>query len=90
MLMSWWLWMAVAVGFAILETLAPVFIFLGFAVGAAAVSILLLLGVTFGGSLAWMLVVFAALSLVATIALRLVLGTKLDETKTFTDDINQR
>ena len=89
MLMSWWLWIAAAVVFAILETLAPVFIFLGLAAGAALVGILLALGVVFAESVAWMFVVFAGVSLVATILLRLVLGTKLDETKTFTDDINQ-
>lgn len=89
MLMSWWLWIAAAVVFAILETLAPVFIFLGLGAGAAAVGILLVLGVTFGGSIAWMLVVFAAVSLVATIALRMVLGSKSEDTQTFTDDINK-
>ena len=87
-LMSWWLWIAAAVVFAILETLAPVFIFLGFAAGAAVVGILLAFGVTFGGSLAWMLVIFAAVSLIATILLRLLLGTRQGENKTFIRDIN--
>ena len=76
MLMSWWFWIAGAVVFGILETLAPVFIFLGFAGGAFAVGALLLIGVTLGGSVAWMLVVFAAVSLALTIALRMGLGTR--------------
>ena len=88
MLMSWWVWIAGSVVFAILETLAPVFIFLGLAAGAFAVGVILAIGLTFGGSIAWMLVVFAAVSLVATILLRRVLGTRRDETKTFVDDIN--
>ena len=88
MLMSWWVWIAGAVIFAILETLAPVFIFLGFAAGAAVVGILLVIGVGFGGSVAWMIVVFALVSLVATLALRQVLGARREETKTFVDDIN--
>ncbi len=88
MVMSWWFWIAGAVVFAILETLAPVFIFLGFSAGAAAIGILLAIGATFGGSLAWMVVVFAAVSLVVTLLLRMVLGTRKGETKTFEHDVN--
>ena len=88
MVMSWWFWIAGAVVFAILETLAPVFIFLGFAAGAAVVGIALALGIAFGGSLPWMIVVFAVVSLVVTIVLRMVLGTRKGETKTFEHDVN--
>jgi membrane protein implicated in regulation of membrane protease activity len=88
MLTTWWLWIAAAVVFAILETLAPVFVFLGLGAGAAVIGILLALGVSFGGSIAWMLVAFALFSLCATVGFRFVLGGKRDETKTFTDDIN--
>lgn len=88
MLTTWWAWIAAAVVFAILETLAPVFIFLGFAAGAAAVGLLLAVGVTFGGSIAWMLVIFAVVSLVATILLRFALGNSRTERKTFIKDIN--
>ena len=90
MLTTWWAWIAAAVIFAILETLAPVFVFLGLGAGAGAIGLLLAFGVTFGGSIAWLLVAFAAISLGFTIALRMVLGGKTNETKTFTDDINQR
>ena len=89
MLMSWWFWIAGAVVFAILETLAPVFIFLGLAGGAAVVGILLAIGVGFGGSLAWMLVGFATISLVITVLCRLAFGGQTDETQVFTDDINK-
>ena len=81
-------WIAGAVVFAILETLTPVLIFLGFAAGAAVVGVALALGVTFGASLPWMVVIFAAVSLVVTIALRMVLGTRKGETKTFEHDVN--
>ena len=90
MVMSWWFWIAGAVVFAILETLAPVFIFLGFAAGAAVVGIALALGITFGGPLPWMIVVFAAVSLVVTIVLRMVLGTRKGETKTFEHDRHRK
>lgn len=87
-LFTWWVWFAAALVLAILETLAPVFIFLGFAAGAAAIGLLSLIGVGFGGSVAWMLVVFMAISLISTLVLRQILGTRKDEVKTFTDDIN--
>lgn len=89
MWMTWWAWIAASVIFAILETLAPVFIFLGFAAGAAVVGICLAVGITFGGSIAWMLVVFAAVSLIASLVLRQVLGSKKNETKTFENDVNE-
>lgn len=88
MLTTWWVWVAGAIVLGILEILVPVFLFLGFSVGALTIGILIALGVTFG-SVAWQLVVFAAVSLVASVALRFMLGGKRDETKTFTDDINR-
>ncbi len=87
-LSTWWVWIAGALVFAILETLAPVFVFLGLAAGAAAVGVLIALGVGFGGSVALKLVVFAAVSLATTLVLRHFLGTRRGETKTFKDDIN--
>ena len=84
---TWWVWIAGALVFAILETLAPVFVFLGFMVGAAAVGLLLLIGIDFGGSAAWMAVTFAVISLASTLVFRKVFGRR-DEVKTFTDDIN--
>ena len=89
-LSTWWVWIAGALVFAILEVLAPVFIFLGFAAGAAAVGVLISIGVDFGGSVPMMVVVFAAVSLGTTIFLRWVLGTRRSENKRFTDDINDR
>jgi len=85
---TWWVWVAIALIFAILETLAPVFVFMGFTIGAAAIGLLILIGVDFGGGLAWMAVVFAVVSLISTLILRKYLGTRKDEVKTFTDDIN--
>lgn len=88
-LFTWWAWLAAALVFAILEVLAPVFIFLGFCVGAAAVGALLALGFSFGGSLAGLLVLFALISLASTVLLRLVLGARPHDTKTYTEDINK-
>lgn len=64
----WWVWLSAALLLAILEVLAPGFIFLGFAISATAVSVLLLLPLEIG--LPALLAVFAVLSLIAWILLR--------------------
>ncbi|MEO9821046.1 MAG: hypothetical protein ABJQ34_14005 [Paracoccaceae bacterium] len=88
-LATWWVWVAGALVFAILETLAPVFVFIGLGAGALAVGGLLFLEVGLGQSTPMTLVAFAAISLVATLLLRFLLGTRRDEVTTFTDDINK-
>ena len=87
-LATWWIWVAGALAFAILETLAPIFVFLGLGAGAAVVGGLLFLEVGLDESTSILLVTFAAVSLVSTLLLRFMLGTRRDEVKTFTDDIN--
>lgn len=84
----WWVWIAGAVVFGILEVLAPVFVFMGFAAGAAVVGLCLAIGISFGGSVPLMIVVFAAISLIVSLALRKLLGTRQEEVKTFVNDIN--
>ena len=85
----WWVWIAVALILAILETMLPVFAFAGMTVGAAAVGILLAVGVTFANSFGWALVTFGAISLVATLAVRYWFGPRRNETKIIRDDINR-
>jgi membrane protein implicated in regulation of membrane protease activity len=89
-LTTWWLWMAAALIFAILEVVAPGYVLLGFAVGAAVTGGLLWVGGAglFGGSLPVVLVSFAVLSLVAWIVLRRLFDLKTGSVKTFEHDIN--
>ena len=65
---TWWAWAAFTLVLAILEVLAPGFVLLGFAIGAALVSVLVLLNV--GLSLIWLSLLFAVASLVAWPALQ--------------------
>jgi membrane protein implicated in regulation of membrane protease activity len=65
----------------------PAFIFLGFAVGAAVVGVLLALGVTM--TPAWSLVVFAVMSLVGYGVVRLALGRARGEVRVVEKDINE-
>ncbi len=85
---EYWVWMAAALGLAILEVVAPGFIFLGFAVGAAAIGVII--GVTglLTSSFPVTLVVFALISLVAWIGMRRVFGVQKNQVQTFDHDIN--
>lgn len=84
----WWVWAAGALVLGIVEVLVPSWIFLGFAIGAGAVSILLLIGGPFAASLPALLVIFAIVSIIAWVALRKVMGVQQNQVKTFDHDIN--
>jgi len=84
---QWWVWMSGAVLLATLEVLAPGYIFLGFAIGAFVLGLLILINIPLGG-LATMLLVFALLSLAAYLAMRRVFGLKTGSVKIWDRDIN--
>ncbi len=84
---EWWVWMSGALVLATLEVLIPGYIFLGFAIGAAAMGLLILFGISASG-LALTLVIFAALSLAAYIAMRKVFGLEKGQVKIWDTDIN--
>ena len=86
MIYLWWAWMAAAVLLLVLEMLAPGFIFLGFAVGAAAVGLWLLAG--YAVAWPWLVLVFAMVSLVAWIVLRQLVGVRKGQVKLWDRDIN--
>lgn len=85
---EWWIWMAVGLVLAIAEVLIPAWIFLGFAVGAFFIGVMMWLGIGTGLSLAWLMVVFALFSLVAYIGLRQVFGIRRGQVKVWDRDIN--
>lgn len=82
----WWIWGALALVLGIAEILLPGFIFLGFAIGAVCVAVLLLMSLNV--SLPLLLLVFAALSLVAWLMLRRLFALPKGQVKTFDTDIN--
>lgn len=82
----WWAWGALALVLAIIEVLIPGFIFLGFAIGAAGVALLMLLSLSVG--LPLLLLIFAVLSLVAWLVLRRIFALPQGQVKTFSHDIN--
>jgi inner membrane protein len=88
----WWAWGAAAVVLAVGEVLLPSFVLLGFAIGAAAVALVLLVGgplaVWLAASLPMLLLVFAVISLLSWLALRRWVGVYRGQVKTFDHDIN--
>ncbi|MBR9844482.1 MAG: hypothetical protein GYB25_15085 [Rhodobacteraceae bacterium] len=84
----WWVWIAAALGLAILEVLAPGFVFLGFAIGTALVGLLLLIPAATSLSLSLLLLLAAGLSLIAWLLLRRFFALPGSRPKTFDHDIN--
>ncbi|MBW7920512.1 MAG: hypothetical protein H3C51_00230 [Rubellimicrobium sp.] len=84
---TWWVWVAAGLALAILEVLAPGYIFLGFAIGAVVTGVILATGL-FPVTGGWALVVFAVLSLVAYIGLRATSKRGHDQVKVIRHDIN--
>jgi membrane protein implicated in regulation of membrane protease activity len=82
-----WVWLSAALLLATLEVLVPGYVFLGFAIGALAVGLILTVQIPLGG-LALILVVFAVLSLLAYLGLRRIFGLKTGSVKIWDRDIN--
>ena len=87
MLGAWWVWLSAAVVLGIIEVMVPAFVFLGFAIGAAVVGVLLAVGVPM--TAAWSLVVFAVLSVVGYGVLRVALGKSRGDVRVVTKDVNE-
>lgn len=83
-----WVWMVAALVLGIAEVLIPGWIFFGFAVGAFFMGSMIWLGIGAGLSLAWSLVIFAILSLIAYILMRQIFGIRRGQVKIWDRDIN--
>ncbi|MEO0655580.1 MAG: hypothetical protein AAFY77_12020 [Pseudomonadota bacterium] len=90
---TWWIWMIAGLSLAFLEVLVPGYIFLGFALGAAATGVAIGVGgplsLWLSGSLPLALLFFAICSLVAWLVLRKVLGVRQGQVKIWDRDINE-
>ena len=84
---EWWVWIVIGVTLAVAEVMLPGFILLGFAIGAALVGLLLLLGLL-GGNLFVLILIFAIASLISWIALRRLMGVRKGQVKIWDRDIN--
>ncbi|GGE52244.1 NfeD family protein [Actibacterium pelagium] len=84
---EWWIWVAAGIGLGILEVLVPGFLFLGFAIGAGVIGLLLAVGVAL--SMPQLLVTFGVVSLVSWLVLRRVVGLRQGQVKRVHHDINE-
>ena len=82
----WWAWLAAALALGILEILAPGFIFLGFAVGALVMAVVVAIVPVLSVPVA--LAVFAGLSLTSWIVLRIAFKSQSSGARRVTHDIN--
>ena len=90
---AWWIWASAAVALAFLEVVVPGYVFLGFAIGAAATAVVLLVGgplaASLGASIPMLLLFFAVVSLICWLGLRRWLGVRAGQIKEFDRDINE-
>lgn len=90
---EWWIWAVAAILLAVGEVILPSFVLLGFAIGAGAIALILLVGgplaIWLGASVPMLLLVFALVSLVSWLGLRRWLGVYRGQVKTFDRDINE-
>lgn len=84
---EWWVWVVIGVTLAVAEVMLPGFILLGFAIGAALVGLLLLIGVL-GGNLFVLILIFALASLISWIMLRRLMGVRKGQVKIWDRDVN--
>ena len=83
----WWVWVVFGVALAVLEVLVPGFVFLGFAISAVMVGVLVAVGLI-GGNVPVLVLVFAVLALAAFVVLRRVVGVTKGQVKVWDKDIN--
>ena len=82
----WWVWVAIALGLGLAEVMLPGFIFLGFAIGALLMAIVVTVFSTLSAPA--LLALFAGLSLIAWIGLRRVFKRQSSGARIVTRDIN--
>ena len=85
---TWWAWAILALALACLEITLPAFVFLGMAIGAGCVALVMALGGAgvIGAPLS--VLMFAVISLIATLVLRKIFSRPKGQVKTFDGDIN--
>lgn len=83
----WWVWISIALALGMVELLVPGFIFLGFAIGA-----LVMAGIVAAFTLTnipALIALFAGLSLIAWIALKMMFRSQSSGARIVTRDINE-
>lgn len=87
LMLLWWVWVCVALVFALLELMVPASVFLGFSLGALCMA--LVVALTDITNISALLALFAGLSLVAWIVLKWVFRNQTTAARIVTRDINE-
>ena len=85
---TWWAWAILALALACLEITVPAFVFLGMAIGAGCVALVMALGGAGVVGAPLSVLMFAMISLIATVVLRKIFSLPKGQVKTFDGDIN--
>ena len=85
---TWWAWAILALAMACLEITLPAFVFLGMAIGAGCVALVMALGGAGVVGAPLSVLMFAMISLIATLVLRKIFSLPKGQVKTFDGDIN--
>jgi len=85
---TWWAWAILALALACLEITVPAFVFLGMAIGAGCVALVMALGGAGVIVAPLSVLMFAVISLIATLVLRKIFSLPKGQVKTFDGDIN--
>ena len=85
---TWWAWAILALALACLEITVPAFVFLGMAIGAGCVALVMALGGAGVVGAPLSVLMFAMSSLIATLVLRKIFSLPKGQVKTFDGDIN--
>ncbi len=83
----WWVWLSAALALALIELIAPTSIFLGFALGALAMAAIVAFTTVTNTSA--LLALFAGLSLLAWVVLKLAFKNQSSGARIVTGDINE-
>jgi membrane protein implicated in regulation of membrane protease activity len=83
----WWVWLCAALALALIELIAPTSIFLGFALGALGMTAVVAFGAITNPSV--LLALFAGLSLIAWIVMKLAFKSQSSGARIVTRDINE-
>ena len=83
----WWVWLSAALALALVELIAPTSIFLGFALGALAMAAIVAFTTVTNPSA--LLALFAGLSLLAWVVLKLAFKNQSSGARIITGDINE-
>jgi membrane protein implicated in regulation of membrane protease activity len=85
---QWWIWVSAAIIMLTFEVFLPGFVFLGFAIGAGIVGVVLLIFGSGVASVPGLFLIWTLFSLISWYVMRKMVGERGGQVQTFDTDIN--